>query len=163
MHVNDKSTPRERPSTVGAVLPGILCQAEIFRLRTMQARLQFLEEERPRRRGYGMDAGDADGADALLSLAALANDAMGFPTGVCLPEAATRELEAKLEAATAAAEAAQADGNAKDRPKRQRREPLRADVRGPWPVHAHSPALHGPLHISLTAKAASASTHAQPN
>lgn len=85
-----------------------------------------------------MDAGDADGADALLSLAALANDAMGdYGGGVPgLPEAATRELEAKLEAATAAAEAAaaqQADAAAHERPKRQRREPLRADVRAASP------------------------------
>ncbi len=75
-----------------------------------------------RRRGL-MDAGDADGADALLSLAALANEAANMPLPP-LPESVTRELESKLDDL-----AAQAAEPRNERPRRARTAPARADVR----------------------------------
>jgi hypothetical protein len=93
-----------------------------------QARLQFLDESPKdmRRRGL-MDAGDADGADALLSLAAMTRDADddNLP-GLKLPASAQRELEEKLE--SLAAQAVEAGPCVRDRPKRNRTTPAKVDV-----------------------------------
>lgn len=88
-----------------------------------------------------MDAGDADGADALLSLAALANaeEDDDLP-GLKLPASAQRELEEKLE--SLAAQAAEA---APSRPRRSRTTPAKADVRPLIP----QPCMLAPMPASL--------------
>lgn len=92
----------------------------------VQARLQFFDDtpKESRRRGL-VDAGDADGADALLSLAALANEAANMPLPP-LPELAARELESKLNDLAAQASEPSA---VRDRPRRTSKAPPRADVR----------------------------------
>ncbi|EIE20316.1 hypothetical protein COCSUDRAFT_67577 [Coccomyxa subellipsoidea C-169] len=114
----------------GAV-PAIALEAPSAKRRRVQARLQFYDDapRETRRRGL-VDAGDADGADALLSLAALANEAANMPLPP-LPELAARELESKLN--DLAAQAAEPSSALRDRPKRASKPPPRADESPPPP------------------------------
>lgn len=73
-----------------------------------------------------MDAGDADGADALLSLAALANEAANIALPP-LPASAARELESKLDDLAKQA-GAEPSSSGRERPKRHTKPPPRADV-----------------------------------
>ncbi|KAK9904239.1 hypothetical protein WJX75_007439 [Coccomyxa subellipsoidea] len=113
----------------GAV-PAVALEAPPGKRRRVQARLQFFDDtpKESRRRGL-VDAGDADGADALLSLAALANEAANMPLPP-LPELAARELESKLNDLAAQASEPSA---VRDRPRRISKAPPRADESPPPP------------------------------
>lgn len=91
-----------------------------------------------------MDAGDADGADALLSLAALANEAANIALPP-LPASAARELESKLDDLAKQA-GAEPSSSGRERPRRHTKPPPRADVSCPFedPLFLHH-SWHPPL------------------